>query len=84
MTKSALDRADADGFRIAVVGSGPSGFYVTEALLRAGVPLSVDMFEQAQAGYGGLRQNRNDAGVSFHRRRRGRTPCRHRRVAGKL
>jgi ferredoxin/flavodoxin---NADP+ reductase len=55
MTGSTLDRADADGFRIAVVGSGPSGFYVTEALLRAGVPLSVDMFEQLPVPYGLVR-----------------------------
>jgi ferredoxin--NADP+ reductase len=55
MTGSALDRAGADGFRIAVVGSGPSGFYVTEALLRAGVPLAVDMFEQLPVPYGLVR-----------------------------
>ena len=39
MTGSDLDGADAGGFRIAVVGSGPSGFYATEALLRSGTPL---------------------------------------------
>ena len=39
MTGSALDRAAAGGVRIAVVGSGPSGFYATEALLRSGTPL---------------------------------------------
>ena len=55
MTGSALDRADAGGFRIAVVGSGPGGFYVTEALLRAGVPLAVDMFEQLPVPYGLVR-----------------------------
>ena len=43
------------GSRIAVIGSGPSGFYVTEALLRAGVPLTVDMFEQLPVPYGLVR-----------------------------
>jgi ferredoxin--NADP+ reductase len=55
MTKSDLDWADADGFRVAVIGSGPSGFYVTEALLRSGAPLAVDMFEQLPAPYGLVR-----------------------------
>jgi ferredoxin/flavodoxin---NADP+ reductase len=55
MTGPALDRADADGFRIAVVGSGPSGFYATEALLRSGTPLAVDMFEQLPVPYGLVR-----------------------------
>jgi ferredoxin--NADP+ reductase len=52
MTTHAPDKADA---RIAVIGSGPSGFYVTEALLRAGVPLTVDMFEQLPVPYGLVR-----------------------------
>jgi ferredoxin/flavodoxin---NADP+ reductase len=55
MTKSDLDRADADGFCVAVIGSGPSGFYVTEALLRSGTPLAVDMFEQLPVPYGLVR-----------------------------
>jgi len=56
MTEAGLDRAaDTDGSRIVVVGSGPSGFYVTEALLRAGVPLTVDMFEQLPVPYGLVR-----------------------------
>ena len=41
--------------RIAVVGSGPSGFYTTEALLRSGVPLTVDMFERLPVPYGLVR-----------------------------
>lgn len=41
--------------RIVVIGSGPSGFYVTEALLRAGAPLAVDMFEQLPVPYGLVR-----------------------------
>lgn len=55
MMGSALDRADAGGFRIAVVGSGPSGFYATEALLRSGTPLAVDMFERLPVPYGLVR-----------------------------
>ena len=55
MTGSALDRADAGGFRVAVVGSGPSGFYATEALLRSGTPLAVDMFERLPVPYGLVR-----------------------------
>jgi ferredoxin--NADP+ reductase len=55
MTGSALYRADAGGFRIAVVGSGPSGFYATEALLRSGTPLAVDMFERLPVPYGLVR-----------------------------
>ncbi len=55
MTKSDLDRADADGFRVAVIGSGPSGFYASEALLRSGTPLAVDMFEQLPVPYGLVR-----------------------------
>ena len=41
--------------RIAVVGSGPAGFYVTEALLRSGVPLTVDLFERLPAPFGLVR-----------------------------
>jgi ferredoxin/flavodoxin---NADP+ reductase len=55
MTKSDLDRADPNGLRVAVIGSGPSGFYATEALLRSGAPLAVDMFEQLPVPYGLVR-----------------------------
>jgi ferredoxin--NADP+ reductase len=55
MTGHALDKADAGTARIAVVGSGPSGFYAAEALLRAGVPLTVHMFEQLPVPYGLVR-----------------------------
>jgi ferredoxin--NADP+ reductase len=53
MTTSALDHADA--FRVAVIGSGPSGFYATEALLRSGTPLTVDMLEKLPVPYGLVR-----------------------------
>ena len=45
----------ANEFRIAVVGSGPSGFYTTEALLRSGAAVSVDMFERLPVPYGLVR-----------------------------
>ncbi|MBR0709740.1 FAD-dependent oxidoreductase [Bradyrhizobium liaoningense] len=45
----------ASEFRIAVVGSGPSGFYTTEALLRSGAPVTVDMFERLPVPYGLVR-----------------------------
>jgi len=42
-------------FRVAVVGSGPSGFYAAEALLRSGLSLAVDMFERLPVPYGLVR-----------------------------
>lgn len=41
--------------RVAVVGSGPSGFYTSEALLRAGAPVTIDMFERLPVPYGLVR-----------------------------
>lgn len=41
--------------RVAVVGSGPSGFYASEALLRAGASVTVDMFERLPVPYGLVR-----------------------------
>ncbi|MGU3405818.1 FAD-dependent oxidoreductase [Methylobacterium brachiatum] len=41
--------------RIAVVGSGPAGFYTAEALLRSGVPVAVDLFERLPAPFGLVR-----------------------------
>ncbi len=42
-------------FHVAVIGSGPSGFYATEAVLRSGAPVAVDMFEQLPVPYGLVR-----------------------------
>jgi ferredoxin--NADP+ reductase len=47
--------ADTSVFHIAVIGSGPSGFYATEALLRSGTPIAVDMFERLPVPYGLVR-----------------------------
>ncbi|MCP1550287.1 MULTISPECIES: FAD-dependent oxidoreductase [Methylorubrum] len=41
--------------RIAVVGSGPAGFYAAEALLRSGTPVAVDLFERLPAPFGLVR-----------------------------
>lgn len=45
----------ASGLSVAVVGSGPSGFYTTEALLRSDAPVTVDMFERLPVPYGLVR-----------------------------
>jgi ferredoxin--NADP+ reductase len=41
--------------RVAVVGSGPSGFYAAEALLKTGRPVAVDMLERLPSPYGLVR-----------------------------
>ena len=40
---------------IAVVGSGPSGFYATESLLKAGINVQINMFERLPVPYGLVR-----------------------------
>ncbi len=43
-------------FRIAIVGAGPSGFFLADKLLKQGdVPLTVDLFERLPAPYGLVR-----------------------------
>ena len=41
--------------RVAVVGSGPSGFYAAESLLQSDKKVLVDMFERLPAPYGLVR-----------------------------
>ena len=41
--------------KIAVVGSGPSGFYATEALLKSDLSIDVDMYERLPVPYGLVR-----------------------------
>lgn len=41
--------------RIAIVGSGPAGFYAAEALLRSGLSLAVDLFERLPIPFGLVR-----------------------------
>lgn len=42
-------------FHVAIVGSGPSGFYAAEALLRSDYPIEVDVFEKLPVPYGLVR-----------------------------
>jgi ferredoxin--NADP+ reductase len=41
--------------KIAIVGSGPSGFYATEALFKSGLTCQIDMFERLPIPYGLVR-----------------------------
>lgn len=41
--------------RVAVIGSGPSGFYAVEALQKDGRPVEVDMFDRLPTPYGLVR-----------------------------
>jgi ferredoxin/flavodoxin---NADP+ reductase len=51
MSENGSDRP----FRVAVVGSGPAGFYAASALLGADVPIEVDMFERLPTPWGLVR-----------------------------
>lgn len=42
-------------FRVAIVGSGPAGFYAAEALLKAAPGVRVDMFERLASPFGLVR-----------------------------
>ena len=42
-------------FQIAIVGSGPSGFYAADALLKSDLPVSVDVYERLAAPFGLVR-----------------------------
>lgn len=44
-----------DKVHVAIIGSGPSGFYAAEALLRSGLPVRVDMFERLPTPFGLVR-----------------------------
>ncbi len=41
--------------RVAIIGSGPSGFYATEALFKAGLEVRVDMYEKLPVPFGLVR-----------------------------
>jgi len=45
----------ANPLRVAIVGSGPAGFYAAEALLESGQTVFVDMFERLAAPFGLVR-----------------------------
>lgn len=40
---------------VAIVGSGPSGFYATEALIKSDISVKIDMFERLPCPYGLVR-----------------------------
>lgn len=42
-------------FKVAIIGSGPAGFYAAEALLRSDLPLQVDMFDRLPVPFGLVR-----------------------------
>ena len=46
---------EADRLKIAVVGSGPAGFYAADALLRGAPPCDVDLFERLPVPFGLVR-----------------------------
>jgi ferredoxin--NADP+ reductase len=41
--------------RVAIIGSGPSGFYATEALIKSGLDVKIDMLERLPAPFGLVR-----------------------------
>jgi ferredoxin/flavodoxin---NADP+ reductase len=47
--------SEANPLQVAVVGSGPSGFYATEALLKSGRVVNVDLIERLPAPFGLVR-----------------------------
>ncbi|MFP4323914.1 MAG: FAD-dependent oxidoreductase [Anaerolineales bacterium] len=47
--------AETDTLRVAIVGSGPAGFYAAEHLFKQDIPLSVDMFDRLPTPFGLVR-----------------------------
>ena len=41
--------------RVAIVGSGPSGFYAAQALIKAGIEVQIDIFDRLPCPYGLVR-----------------------------
>ncbi len=50
-----MPEAPATPLRVAVIGAGPSGFYATDALLKARDDVSVDIFDRLPAPFGLVR-----------------------------
>ncbi|HYY15601.1 MAG TPA: FAD/NAD(P)-binding protein, partial [Gammaproteobacteria bacterium] len=44
--------SEQNPLRVAIVGSGPSAFYATEALIKSGHTVRIDMFERLPAPFG--------------------------------
>lgn len=55
MANSATLGSADNPLRVAIVGSGPSGFYAAEALLRSDLEVRVDLFERLPAPFGLVR-----------------------------
>jgi len=50
-----MNSANSEGFKVAVVGSGPSAFYAAEALFKSGAPVQVDLFDRLPVPFGLVR-----------------------------
>ena len=50
-----MTTSSADQLRVAIIGSGPSGFFAADALFKAGVPVKVDMFDRLPTPFGLVR-----------------------------
>ncbi|WP_405163001.1 FAD-dependent oxidoreductase [Nocardia sp. NBC_01499] len=46
---------DARPLRIGIVGAGPAGIYAADALMKSGVPVSIDLIERMPAPFGLIR-----------------------------
>ena len=47
--------SEGNPLKVAIIGSGPSGFYATEALLKSDVNTQIDMYERLPVPYGLVR-----------------------------
>src|SRR5437764_134795 len=47
--------SEQNPLRVAIIGSGPSAFYATEALIKSGHTVRIDMFERLPAPFGLVR-----------------------------
>ena len=50
-----IPNIDSRPLRVAVIGSGPAGIYASDALLKSGHPVSVDVIERLPAPFGLIR-----------------------------
>ena len=50
-----IPRIESRPLRVAVVGSGPAGIYASDALIKSGVPVSIDLIERLPAPFGLIR-----------------------------
>lgn len=53
--ESVSDPVDVRPARVAIVGAGPAGIYAADALVRSGVPVSIDVLEHLATPYGLVR-----------------------------